>query len=53
MAARYGFVKDPPWGNKTAEATEKKHEEMLPAADIKSGWGTNVESRSGKIRRLR
>lgn len=65
-AVRMGILREPQWhtsgqsasvnnnkGNFSNNSFNLGDPDVIPAADIKSGWGRNVESRTGKVRRMR
>jgi hypothetical protein len=65
-ALRMGILREPQWLTSRQNAPKNTGKdsisgnrydlgdpEVMPAADIKSGWGMNVESRTGNKRRLR
>ena len=52
-AERMGILIEPKWGNSNPDSPMRRPGEMLPAGNIRSGWGRNVESKTGITRRMR
>lgn len=66
-AQRMGILREPQWRSSKPNVAENSGRisnsnnnrfdlgdtNVMPAGDIKSGWGMNVESKTGKRRRIR
>ncbi len=67
-AQRMGILREPAWGSSKSNAVDNSiktglgrsnnrldlgDSNVMPAGDIRSGWGMNVESKTGKRRRMR